>query len=191
MQNIDLIIAKNIKAIRKENNLTQSEFAEKLNYSNKTVSRWESGEIVPDVLTLNAISETFNVELTSLFQENAEERKVFKRRKMYIGNKLAISLLSILVVWYIATIIFVYSKVVDGENFWQAFVWAIPASCVVGIIFNSIWGRRFANFIIITIFIWSLLAAVYISFLQYNIWPIFFIGIPSQIGVILAFNIRK
>lgn len=190
MENLNLIIANNIKTLRKEHNLTQAELAEKLNYSNKAISRWESGEIVPDVQTLNKISEIFNVKLSVLLEENKEGKKISKTHRLQIGNKLAISLLSVSVVWLVATIVFVYSQV-SGVALWQAFAWAVPASCLVGIIFNSIWGRKIVNFFLITIFIWSLIACVYITVLQYNIWPIFFVGIPAQIGVILAFNIRK
>ena len=53
MKDINLVIGTNIKELRKANKLTQYELAEKLNYSNKAISRWESGEVIPDVLTLN------------------------------------------------------------------------------------------------------------------------------------------
>lgn len=191
MENINLIIANNIKALRKENKLTQAELAEKLNYSNKAISRWESGEIIPDVATLNKISEIFDINISCLFEENLSNKKITKSHRLQIGNKLAISLLSVSVIWLVATIIFVYSQVSNINGLWQTFAWAVPASCIVGIIFNSIWGRRIVNFFLITLFIWSLITCVYITVLQYNIWPIFFVGIPAQIGLVLAFNIRR
>lgn len=191
MENINNIIANNIKELRKTKKLTQSELAEKLNYSNKAVSRWESGEIIPDVVTLNKISEVFEIPLSSLFEENVANKKVKKIYKMQMGNKLAISLLSVLVVWFVATLIFVYSQVSGGAYLWQSFAWAVPISCIVGIIFNSIWGRKVWNFVLVSVLCWSLIACVYITLLSYNIWPIFFVGIPTQIGVILAFNISK
>lgn len=191
MENINNIIANNIKELRKAKKLTQSELAEKLNYSNKAVSRWESGEIIPDVVTLNKISEVFEIPLSSLFEENVANKKVKKIYKMQMGNKLAISLLSVLVVWFVATLVFVYSQVSGGANLWQSFAWAVPISCIVGIVFNSVWGKKIWNFVLVSVLCWSLIACVYITLLSYNIWPIFFVGIPTQIGVVLAFNISK
>ena len=62
MENINQVVGNNIKTLRKANNMTQFELAEKLNYSNKAISRWESGEIVPDVATLNKICEIFCIQ---------------------------------------------------------------------------------------------------------------------------------
>ncbi len=187
MENLNLIISNNIKTLRKEKKITQMELAEKLNYSNKAISRWEAGEIIPDVPTLNKISEVFEVPLSSLLEENLSTKKVAKFSKQQMSNRLAISLLSVLVVWFIATVVFVYSHL----SLWQAFIWAVPVSCIVGIVFNSIWGKKFGNFILISTLVWSLLLAIYCTIISLNIWPIFLIGIPSQIGIILAFNISK
>ncbi len=46
-------IGKFITTCRKEKNLTQEELAEKLNVSNKSVSRWENGKNMPDYSILN------------------------------------------------------------------------------------------------------------------------------------------
>ena len=189
MENINLVIGNNIKTLRKANKLTQFELAEKLNYSNKAISRWESGEIIPDVLTLNKICEVFNIPLAKIFEENLSEKKATKSYRLQIGNKLAISLLGVLLVWFIATIGFVYSGIITGVYYWQLFVWAVPLSCVLGIIFNSIWGKKSLNFVFITILVWSLLTCIYLALFSYNIWPIFFIGIPMQAGIILWSNI--
>ena len=94
-------------------------------------------------------------------------------------------------VWLTATITYVYSVITFGDNVWQAFLWAVPISCIVGIVFNSIWGKKIINFIIISILVWSTLACIYLTFLQYNLWLIFIVGIPVQIGVILWFNIHR
>ncbi|MCR5553858.1 MAG: helix-turn-helix domain-containing protein [bacterium] len=191
MENLNIIIGNNIKTLRKANKLTQFELSEKLNYSNKAISRWESGEVIPDVETLNKICDIFNIPLTQIFDENLTSTKATKRYRAQLGNKLAITLLSMLLVWFIATISFVYIGLITTNYYWQFFVAAVPVTCIVGIVFNSIWGKRMFNIVFITVFIWSMLAFLYILFLQYNIWPIFFIGIPLQIGVILSANIRK
>lgn len=191
MKDINLIIGNNIKELRKINKMTQSDLAEKLNYSNKAVSRWESGEVIPDVQTLNNICEIFEVPIESIFKEQLPTEKVKKEYKFRMGNKMAISLLAIMMIWLIATVVFVYSRITFDDNLWQVFLWAIPLSCIIGIVFNSIWGRKFFNFVLISILIWSTLACIYLQFIKYNMWLIFIIGIPTQIGVILWSNIHR
>ena len=191
MKDINLIIGNNIKELRKINKMTQSDLAEKLNYSNKAVSRWESGEVIPDVQTLNNICEIFEVPIESIFKEQLPTEKVKKEYKFRMGNKMAISLLAVMMIWLIATVIFVYSRITFDDNLWQVFLWAIPLSCIIGIVFNSIWGRKFFNFVLISILIWSTLACIYLQFIKYNMWLIFIIGIPTQIGVILWSNIHR
>ena len=191
MENINLVIGTNIKELRKANKLTQYELAEKLNYSNKAISRWESGEVVPDVLTLNKICELFKIPLSQIFEENVTTTKVKKYYKMQMGNKLAISLLGIMLVWLAATITFVSVQLTYGIYLWQVFVWSIPLSAIVGIVFNSIWGKAMFNYLLITILNWSALASVYLSIGNYRLWLIFIIGIPIQIGIFLWSNITK
>ena len=191
MENINIVIGNNIKELRKIHKLTQNDLAEKLNYSNKAISRWESGEVIPDVNTLNKICDIFQIPISQIFESNLTKKQITKQYKFQIGNKLAISLLAVLMVWLTATVAYVYSVITFGDNIWQAFLWAIPISCIVGIVFNSIWGKKIINFIIISILVWSTLACVYITFLQYNMWLIFIIGVPIQIGIILWFNIHR
>lgn len=191
MKNINLIIGNNIKELRKINKMTQNDLAEKLNYSNKAVSRWESGEVIPDVQTLNNICEVFEIPIENIFKEHLPTEKVKKEYKFRMGNKMAITLLSVLLVWLIATVTYVYSRITFNDNLWQVFIWAIPLSCIIGIVFNTIWGRKFFIFVLISILIWSTLTSIYLQFIEYNMWLIFIIGIPMQIGVILWSNIHK
>lgn len=191
MKDINLVIGNNIKELRKINKMTQNDLAEKLNYSNKAVSRWESGEVIPDVQTLNNICEVFEIPIENIFKEQLPTEKVKKEYKFRMGNKMAITLLSVLLVWLIATVTYVYSRITFNDNLWQVFIWAIPLSCIISIVFNSIWGRKFFNFVLISILIWSTLTSIYLQFIEYNMWLIFIIGIPMQIGVILWSNIHK
>ena len=191
MENINLVIGNNIKMLRKANKLTQYELSEKLNYSNKAISRWESGDVTPDIQTLNKLSEIFNVPISKLFEENMSTEKIKKSYKIQIGTKLAISLLAVLLVWFVATIGFVYIGIIRSVYYWQIFIVAIPVTCIVGIIFNSIWGKLMFNFLLISVLVWSALSCVYIGLIQYNIWPIFLLGVPMQIGVILWSTISR
>ena len=74
MQDWKFIIAKNITALRQNRKMTQAELAEKLNYSDKAVSKWERGESVPDVLVLKSIADMFGVSLDYLLEADHEEK---------------------------------------------------------------------------------------------------------------------
>ena len=62
-------IGTNIAAYRKKAGLTQAGLAEKLNYSDKAVSKWERGESIPDVLTLMQLAEQFDITVQDLLDD--------------------------------------------------------------------------------------------------------------------------
>lgn len=191
MNELKNIIAGNIIHLRKEQKLTQAELAQKLNYSDKAVSKWERGESIPDIETLKAIADMFGVTVDYLLTENAEEEmENFKPKNANKPNQLTITLLAVCLVWLAATIVYVYSQINDGYNFWTIFVWAVPVSCLFLSIFNKMWGKRLFNVYIDSAFVWTLLASIYLQFLHYNLWLIFFIGIPLQILIILWANMK-
>ena len=66
------IVARNITMFRKANGLTQLELAEKLNYSDKAISKWERGESLPDVYMLQVIANMFGISLNDLVSEQTE-----------------------------------------------------------------------------------------------------------------------
>lgn len=179
MADIKEIIAKNIISLRKKNNMTQIELAEKLNYSDNAVSRWERAEVTPSIETLVQMSEVFNVPLNSILEDNVVEI-LTKRDRKETFNKLAVILLFVSLVWFISVITFVYGKLIFNVNLWTIFAWSVPASCLVMYPFNSYWGKYIYKFVILSVFVWALLACIYLQLLQYNLWLIFFIGIPIQ-----------
>ena len=192
MKNINEIIGNNIKELRKVNKMTQFDLAEKLNYSNKTISRWESGDIIPDVQTLNKLSELFEVPLSKMFEPDISIKyKLGRRYRMQIGNKLATSLLFVIGVWLLAIMVFIHYIQNYDTVVWQIFVWAVPLSSIVGLIFNTLWGKKVYNYLLLTLLNWSLITSLYLSLYNYTFWLLFLVGIPIQIGIILCYNIFK
>lgn len=180
------IIAKNLIELRTKKNMTQSELAEKLNYTDKSVSKWERGETTPPIDVLKDIADLYGVTLDYLVTESPNEYYDKKYNvKENRSNKLLITLLSSSIVWILATIIFVYCSIFNINSAWLLFVYAIPLTMIVLLVFNCIWGRRSLTFIIISILLWSILASLYLTLLQFNPWPLFIIGAPLQITVIL------
>lgn len=192
MENISEVIGNNIKELRKFNKMTQYDLSEKLHYSNKTISRWESGEIIPDIKTLNELSELFNVPISKFFEKDLISKyKLSSKYKFQISNKLAIALLYVCCIWLIAVLIFVHYKLNYDTYVWQVFVWAVPVSSLVGLLFNKWWGKSKVNLVLLSIINWSTLASIFVSFYNYKFWLVFLIGIPIQVAILLWINIAK
>lgn len=101
MEDYRQIIANNICNLRKNNNMTQSDLAEKLHYSDKAISRWERGDTMPSVEVLCELCDLFGVNLSYLVSKDSTITPPKKDTK--IGNKVVISLLAISLIWLIAT----------------------------------------------------------------------------------------
>ena len=182
MSEINKVIANNLIKLRKKNKLTQNELASKVNYSDNAISRWERAEVTPSIETLDQIAKYFDVPLSSLIEDNAEGVSIAQDKRT-LRNKLAIILLFMSLVWLIATITFVYGKVIFNVNLWQVFIWAVPVSCLVLYPFNEYWGRYIWKFVILSVFQWSVLACLYLQLLKYNMWLLFVIGVPIQVAL--------
>ena len=194
MDDLKNIIAGNIIELRKTANITQAELATKLNYTDKAVSKWERGESLPDISVLKDISDIFGVTVDYLLSDEHIDKVEMKSRadKRRNKNHLIITLLSAALVWLIATALYVVFELIPNVDgmWWMAYVYAVPVTCIVLIVFNSLWGRRYTNFALISILVWSILVCLYLAFLTYNISLIFIIGIPAQIIVILWANLK-
>ena len=200
MNDLKPIIAKNITELRTAAGMTQIDLAESLNYSDKAVSKWERGESVPDVSVLLRIAELFGVTLDYLVHEQEAVKPVTELKKEKFKNRALITGISITLVWLVATVAYVSTEmaaVLDVYR-WLVFIWAAPVASVVWLIFNSMWFNKKINYIIISLLVWSCLAAVFLTlyisnFSASNIWLLFVLGIPAQIIILLwsGIKIRK
>lgn len=204
LQDLKQTIAKNISELRKTNKMTQLELAEKLNYSDKAVSKWERGESIPDVSVLVEIARVFSVTLDYLVSADhekcvpttEEERKLKEAtNKVLVKNRKAITGIGIQMVWLVAIIVFIpLALFVPSENAkWLPFLYAFPVSAIVWLIFNHIWFNRRRNYLIISILMWTLLAAVHLTVFMFggNLNYIYLLGLPGQLILVLWSVIRK
>ena len=65
-----------LKELRKEKNITQELLAEKLNVSNKTISRWETGNNMPDISLLVELSEFYNISIPEIIDGERKSEKM-------------------------------------------------------------------------------------------------------------------
>ena len=187
MQELKFTIAKNIQKLRQEKGMTQLELAEKLNYSDKSVSKWERGESLPDIVVLKAVADLFEVTLDYLVEEEHNGKPVTKEmmNHNYRRNCCIITGTSIFIVALIATLIYVILAMIFPKTSypWLCYAYAIPAALIVWLVFNSIWFNPRRNFLIVSLLVWSLLLALYLTFSMrgFHIWPIILVGIPAQL----------
>ena len=191
MEQLRNVIAHNLTELRKNHGLTQLELAEKFNYSDRAVSKWENGETIPDIEVLYNLCEFYGVTLDYLTHEE-NKQYVKDENSLKLGEKISITSLVISIIWFLATVIFIWPFMKNKTPLWQAFVWAVPLSALFLLGFNRhYFKKRIISFICYSIFIWGLIASVYFTWLDYNIWPLFILGIPAQVSLIIWLNIRK
>ncbi len=190
MESLNFIIAKNLASLRRKNKLTQAQLAEKLNYSDKAISKWEKGESLPSVEVLHKICKLYGVSMDYIVGDEKKEPKIIETdalKKRYLN----ITLLSVLAVWFVALVLFVSFDIFAHKDYFIIFAWAVPASSVVSIIFDAIWNKCKLLFYLLTLLIWSFLISAAIQFLTFNIWKILLIGIPMQIAIYLWSRLAK
>jgi len=181
------IIPRNISFYRKSLNLTQYELAEKLKYSDKAISKWERGEAVPDVVVLNQMAAIFGISLNTLCSKHSLENP--KTSSRHSKKHLIISLMSAGLVWLVATVVFVFGSMIwsSFQYFWMAFIYAIPITAIILIVFNAIWGRRLYAVFLISILVWTVALCFFLSLPLNNVFLFFIVAIPLQILVLLWF----
>ncbi len=185
-RNIKLTISENIGKLRQAAGMTQLDLAGALNYSDKTVSKWERGEALPDVIVLYNIAEMFGVTLDYLTTEHEEVAPVGldEQKKRWVNTRALVTGISLMAVWLIATLVFVIIRTAreDLQGSWMAFVCAIPVTMVVWLVLNTIWFSRRRNYVIISLLMWTTLLTFFALFFEFgfNIWRVFWLGIPGQ-----------
>ena len=204
-EKLKYLIGANIATYRKRSGLTQAGLAEKLNYTDKAVSKWERGDSVPDVLTLAQLAEQFGVTVNDLLADpnalpegtgvvqQAMDRVVRKTLKRKANKNIILGLSSILV-WFVALLVYVVVSSVGVPYSWLAFFYAIPVNAIVLLSLRSAWHDFRWNRALISIIMWGSLLSIYMSlllFFGWNVWKLFLLGIPGQIAIFLWFRMFR
>lgn len=187
-ENLVEVIAENLIYYRKKAQLTQSELASKLNYSDKSISKWERAEGVPDIHILVQLAKLYGLTVNDF---------VSKKKKEKIANRffsrVLITLIAVALVWFIATTLFLTLELFHNVEepligHWMTFVYAIPVSFIVLIIFTSIYFKPMHNIIYVSGLCWTIAMCLHLSFINYpNIGLIYIVAAPFQILIILFF----
>ncbi len=172
--------ARNLSDLRRRASMTQLELAEKLNYSDKSISKWERGEGIPDLYVVAEIADLFEVTVNDMISSKAYKKPLFSR------NKLLTTILAIGVAWLVAaTLFFVLQVSAPSFPAWYFYVYALPASAVIATVFSYLWWNKIARFISVSCIVWSVALCVFLTFLSTpRIWLIFVVA-----GVVEALTI--
>ncbi len=207
MENLALTVGKNLSALRKAKGLTQQELAQQINYSDKSLSKWELGYALPSVDVMLDIAHFYGVTIDYLTQEHlpeAIEQQIAEDKKQDVNasNKAVILAMTLTFVLLVAMSIFFSSYFIhEGKDLpvgiWSVYVWMIPIMC-----FLSAWEvrwfyhNRVAFWVLASSFLWSLLLAFcfYFQFFRVpseNVWFILVVGIPIQIILVLLAKYKR
>ncbi len=194
-EELNRIIAENLAKYRRAANLTQLELAERLNYSDKSVSKWEQGNGMPDIFVLYRLAEMYGVTVNDFLCRHEEvavpdKRKGFFSRGMIMAMSVGLS-------WLVAVVAFVFTMLLapDFSSPWLPFVYALPVTFIVIVVLSSVWKFNILRPISVSCLIWTLLLSIFMTlFVAFpaapNLWMLFLIGIPLQTLVVLWFLFR-
>ena len=179
-------VAKNIAAYRKAHHDTQLDLATKLNYSDKSVSKWERGESLPDVYILSQIADLYGVSVSALIGEIQPPKESKPHYHMFI------LLLSLALTMAVATLLFSMFMICKVDYpAWMFFVYALPVCSIICIVFTSLWWGILWQGVSVSALIWTLSLSLYLSFELENVSLIFLVCAALQVLTVLWEVFRK
>lgn len=196
MVDLKLVIASNIIRLRTEAGMTQSELGAKLNYSDKSISKWERAESLPDANVLKQMSEIFGVSMDYLFSTNDEwkpDPEPCKKEETCTFNSRAVEAVALCGIAAFAFLLFILFWVINDVFIWIVFFAALPVMVLTHLVLNSVWHRGKGNILLVGLFIFSIILLVYVSLIPLgkNVWQIFLLMIPAALILFFVSQIRK
>jgi len=176
--------ARNVKDLRLSRRLNQIQLGEKLAYSSKAVSKWENGDVMPDIVTLKMIADFFEIGVDDLISNKNVVRKSHRKR-----NRALITASSALLSFFVAAIVFYILSLVHVEKSWLSFIVAIPVSGIVLVVFSSVWYKRL-QITLSTIYLTIGICLTEMLFTSFYLWWITtIVGVTFIVLTIVFFSI--
>ena len=182
-------VAKNLSEYRRLYELTQAELAEKLNYSDKSVSKWERGEGMPDVYVLSRIAELYDISVDDLISNRTPRKTSSSFKALRHRKRVLITLLSVGLVWLVAVTAFFVLNVFapDLHRTWLSFLLALPPCAIVLTVFAGLWGRQIHQFLAVSGIVWSTALCLHLAFRFQHMHYIYLVAAVLQVLFILWF----
>lgn len=190
LNELRLVTASNIIKLRTARGMTQAELGAELNYSDKTISKWERAEAIPDAYVLTRMAELFGVSVDHILSshdkwEKPKENEIEEVRYS-VEHIIAVSVIGVLTVFLIAFVTLWLMDIVE----WRIFLFALSTAILVYMILICVFKRRRHLQYVIAAFVASLFLIVYFTIPLPYPWQLFLILIPAEAIVFLACNIR-
>lgn len=191
LSELKLISASNIIKLRTTAGMTQAELGTRLNYSDKTISKWERGEAIPDAFVLTQLGELFGVSVDYLLSSHdgweAPPAEEHEEKQFCPSIIIAIAFLG---VWTVALAVFV-ALWLFGVILWQIFAITLSVSLLTLIVLLAVFKRNEQLQYAIAAFVLSLFLLLFVFLPSKNPWQLFLIAIPAIAIAFLSCNIRK
>lgn len=203
-EEITKTVAENLTSLRKDRGLTQLDVAEKLSYSDKSVSKWERGELLPDLATLQELANFYGVTIDFLTHEPTPDNVALYSKdtaKQDAINRHIICALIIVAIWTLAIIAYATVRILHLDSYWypwMAFLWAVPVTFGVLTYYGNKYNYQTLRLASSIICGWSTLIAAYLEIgfdfpdsKGWNLGFLFILGIPITIATVLYSRIKK
>ncbi len=180
-------VADNIAYYRKRAGMTQGELAERLHYSDKSVSKWERAEGIPDAYVLSQIADCFGVTIAELTSRNdpaaADAARV---------HKTFVPILAVGLAWVAASLVFFVLKLTipDLTRSYLVFIYALPVSCIIGDVFACLWYGMLSRALWTSGIEWSLFLAILLTFPTAKVLYLLILCAVLQVLIVLWFLMR-
>lgn len=181
-------IASNLAFYRKLSGLTQTELAERINYSDKSVSKWERAAGVPDIHVLVMMAELFGITVDDFISESAPlpkpDAEIQSKRRVITCLQLVAA------VWVAVTAVFACLMLFAPgiTRPWLSFIVAIPASAIVCVVFSTMWWGHLARLLSVSALAWTTAVCAFLLLLDNSFaFLIFIVCAAIQVLVLLWF----
>ena len=192
------LLAKNLAYYRKASGLTQLELADKFNYSDKSVSKWERGEGFPDIFVLKSLADFYGITVDDFYQSEHKAVKVSQNKKR---KQTYLKLLSIGINWLVTVLTFfllntLLSRFAPDASFepWLTFIYGTLTTGIILLVWEFIYHNRFLRMIATSIIIWTAALSLFLTFLvvmNLALPLLFIVAIPLEVLEIIWYLFRR
>ena len=192
------LLAKNLAYYRKAGGLTQLELADKFNYSDKSVSKWERGEGFPDIFVLKSLADFYGITVDDFYQSEHKAVKVSQNKKR---KQTYLKLLSIGINWIVTVLTFfllntLLSRFAPDAPFepWLTFIYGTLTTGIILLVWEFIYHNRFLRMIAASIIIWTAALSLFLTFLvvmKLALPLLFVVAIPVEILEVIWYLFRR
>lgn len=192
MKNSTEILAENLAYYRKAAGYTQLEIAEKFNYSDKSISKWERGDGAPDVFVLKSLADLYGITIDDFFNEEKKRTKTSSVRRHWYITGLSVSL-----VWLVAATGFTVCMIASPKTFpwWLFYIYAVLVSGIIATVFSTVWKKLEYQLIAVSVIIWSTCLSAYLTLQLINPMPyaflLFIIGVPVEVLAVIWYFLKR